>query len=132
MYGPSGKYVTSAHCSICSHQKKTCLGQPCTSATYTPSTPTPISVITIVPLETAPPSCTGGWTKWRSQDNQKSGTDSDIEPLPTVNQLVSNSNLSLSGNASDLCSAASWPGHQLSRLEFSFMVSLCPFWQIPK
>ncbi|PNF36643.1 hypothetical protein B7P43_G19101, partial [Cryptotermes secundus] len=76
------------HKCTCSHQKKTCLGQPCTSATYTPSTPTPISAITSIPQETAPPSCTGGWTKWRSKDNQKSGTDTDVEPLPTVNELM--------------------------------------------
>jgi hypothetical protein len=34
--------------------------------------------------------CKEGWTKWLSQDNQKYGTDSDIEPLPTVDQMVRN------------------------------------------
>jgi len=34
--------------------------------------------------------CKGGWTKWQSQDNQKYGTDRDVEPLPTVNQMVRN------------------------------------------
>jgi hypothetical protein len=120
LYRPSGKHITLAHCSTCSHQRKTCLGQPCTTATSTP--PTTVSVITTLPPETAPPTCIGGWTEWRSQDNQKSGTDSDIEPLPTVNQLVSNSSLSSSCNPSDLCCANFLPG--------LFEVFLCSFWQI--
>jgi len=40
------------------------------------------------------PTCKGGWTEWQSQDNQKYGTDSDVEPLPTVNQMVRNSGTS--------------------------------------
>ena len=82
---------------MCSHQKKVCLGQPCTSTTAVPSTSTPPSTVMVTSsteMGMQPPTCKGGWTKWLSQDNQKYGTDSDVEPLPTVNQMVRNSGTS--------------------------------------
>jgi hypothetical protein len=40
-------------------------------------------------MRTETPTCTEGWTKWLSHDNQKSGRGTDVELLPTVDQLVS-------------------------------------------
>jgi hypothetical protein len=71
------------HKCTCSHQKKVCLGQPCSFTTAVPSTSTPPPSV-----GTQAPTCKGGWTKWHSQDNQKYGTDSDVEPLPTVDQMI--------------------------------------------
>ncbi|KDR23192.1 Hemocytin, partial [Zootermopsis nevadensis] len=75
------------HKCTCSHQKKTCLGQPCTSITSTP--PTTVFAATTTEMKTQIPKCTGGWTNWLSRDNPKYETGADTEPLPTVGQLVS-------------------------------------------
>jgi hypothetical protein len=89
LYGHFDKYTKIfVNCSTCSHQKKTCLGQPCVSITITPPT---TALTTPTPMGNQPPVCVEGWTKWLSHDNQKYRRDVDTESLPTVAQLVSSS-----------------------------------------
>ncbi|XP_073969601.1 hemolectin isoform X3 [Rhodnius prolixus] len=97
----------ACHSCYCSRHQKTCTGQPCASttllpettfttmATTTTTTEKPTTIAT-KPWRDMEETCVPGWSDWLNKHHPVPGkVDSDIEPLPLINEYPVNKELQM-------------------------------------